>query len=174
MSNALVTLFVVALMLVAFMTWSQASFSSVDSGAQAWKEMTDIAIEVSRTDIEVTDAQMQASFVEVLTLNSGEVNLAHFAKWDVLVQYFDGNSTYHIESLSFTENAVPSDNQWTVAVIYSDESLSQQEVFEPGVLSPSEVMMIKLKLNALPGVGTTNRVTLATPNGVVASAQFAG
>jgi hypothetical protein len=174
MSNALVTLFVVALLLVAFMTWSQASISSVDSGAQAWKEMTDIAVEVSRTDIEVTDAQMQASFVEVLTLNDGEVNLAHFAKWDVLVQYYDGNSTYHVESLSFTEDAVPSDNQWTVTVIYSDESLSQLEVFEPGVLSPGEVMMMKLKLNALPGVGTTNRVTLSTPNGVVASAQFTG
>jgi hypothetical protein len=136
--------------------------------------MTDIAVEVFRTDIEVTDAQMQASFVEVLTLNGGDVNLAHFAKWDVLVQYYDGNSTYHVESLSFTEDAVPSDNQWTVTVIYSDESLSQLEVFEPGVLSPGEVMMMKLKLNALPGVGTTNRVTLSTPNGVVASAQFTG
>lgn len=174
MSNAFVTLFVVALMLVAVMTWSQASFNSVDSGAQAWKEMTDIVEEVSRTDIEVTDAQMQASFVQVFTHNSGEVNLAQFANWDVLVQYFDGNSTYYVESLSYTANATPLDNQWTVAVIYSDESLSQQEIFEPGVLSPGEVMMMKLKLNVLPGAGTTNRVTLSTPNGVVASEQFAG
>jgi hypothetical protein len=174
MSNAFVTIFIVALMLIAVMTWSQASFSSVDSGAQAWKQMTETAEEVSRTDIEVTGAQMQASFVEVLTHNSGEVNLANFSKWDVIVQYFDGNNTYHLESLSFTDDAVPSGNQWTVAAIFSDESLSQQEVFEPGVLSPSEVMMMKLKLNAPPGAGTTNRVVLSTPNGVVASAQFTG
>jgi hypothetical protein len=174
MSNVFVTLFIVALMLVAVMTWSQVSYNSVDSGAQAWKEMVDMAEEVSRTDIEVTDAQMQAAFVEVLTHNSGEVHLAQFAKWDVLVQYFEGNGTYHLESLSYTEDAVPSNIEWTVAAIYSDESLSQQEVFEPGVLSPGEVMLMKLKLNPLPGVGTTNRVVLSTPNGVVASAQFAG
>ena len=41
MSNAIVTLFVVALMLVAVLTWSHASFDSVDSGAQSWKQMVE-------------------------------------------------------------------------------------------------------------------------------------
>jgi len=174
MSNIIVTIFVIALILVAVLTWSQASFGSMDSGAQAWKQMTETATEVSRTCIDVVNVNTGGTFIDVYAKNCGEVCLSQFSNWDVLVQYYDGNSTYHVESLTYTANATPLDNQWTVASIYADESLSQQEVFEPGLLSPGEVMQTKLKLNPLPGVGTTNRVKLSTPNGVVASAQFAG
>ncbi|UCG83752.1 MAG: hypothetical protein JSW38_02750 [Dehalococcoidia bacterium] len=174
MSTAIVTLFAIALMLVGVLTWSNASYSSIDSGIQSWKQMVEAAEEVARTDVEITGAQMQAPFVEVLVQNSGKIQLAQFPNWDVLVQYYSGNSTYNISSLVYTGNVIPSDNEWAVATIYSDDSLGQQEVFDPGILSPGEVMLMKLNLNPQPGAGTTNRVTLSTPNGVVAMAQFSG
>jgi hypothetical protein len=174
MSTAIVTLFAIALMLMGVLTWSTASFNSMDSGIQSWKQMVEAAEEVARTDIEITGAQMQAPFVEVTVHNIGKVHLAQFPNWDVMVQYYSGNTTYHISSLLYAGNTTPSDNEWAVAAIYADESLSKQEVFEPGILSPGEVMLMKLKLNPQPGVGTTNRVAISSPNGVVAFAQFAG
>jgi hypothetical protein len=174
MSTAFVTIFAIAIMLVGVLTWSNASFNSMDSGVQAWKQMVETAEEVARTDIEITGAQMQAPFLEVLVRNSGKVHLAQFPNWDVQVQYYYGDSTYGISSLSYTENITPSDNEWTVATIYADESLGQQEVFDPGILSPGEVMLMKLKLNPQPGAGTINRVSVSSHNGVVASAQFSG
>ena len=173
MSNVLVTLFVVVLMMVAVVSWSQASFDSFDSAAQSWKLMAETAEDVSRTDIEVISANSTAPFVDVLIHNSGKVHLAQFPQWDVLVQYY-GNTTYCVGSLSYTEESVPSDNQWTVITIYSDDTMAQQEVYEPKILNPGEVMLMRLKLNPSPGVDTVNRVTLSSPNGVVASAQFQG
>jgi hypothetical protein len=174
MSNAIVTLFVVALMLTAVLTWSQASFSSLDSGAEAWKQMTETATEVARTDIEVINAQVQGSFVEVLVRNCGEVRLAQFSKWDVMAHYYDESGGYHVTRLSYTEDADPGDNQWNVETIYSSDSLLQEEVFEPGILNTGEVMLIELKLSPAIGANTTNWVIVSSYNGVVASAQFEG
>jgi len=67
-----------------------------------------------------------------------------------------------------------SDNKWIVAAIYTDDTLGQEEVFEPGILNPGEVMLIEMKLAPPPGTGTTNWVIVSSYNGVVASAQFEG
>jgi archaellum component FlaG (FlaF/FlaG flagellin family) len=174
MSNAIVTVFVVVLMLTAVLSWSQASVSSVDSGAQSLKDMAEAAQEASRTDFEVIGANKTAPFVSVYVHNCGRVHLADFSKWDVLVEYYDGNGTYRIVSLGHTEEADPSDEEWTVSTIFSDISMDGGEVFDPGILDPGEVMLVRMKLNPVPGPATTNRVTLSSPNGVVASAQFRG
>jgi hypothetical protein len=174
MSNAFVALVVIALMLVAFLTWSYVSFGWVDSSIQSWKEMVETSREVSRTDIAVTGANTTAPYVQVFVQNSGKVHLADFSDWDVLVQHYDGNSTYNIGSLAYTSNAAPSDNEWTVATIYSDDGLAKEEVFEPGILNPGELMLMRLRLNPQPGGNTTNLVAISSPNGVTTSAQFEG
>lgn len=174
MSNAIVALVVIALMLVATLTWSQAAFSSLDSASQSLKQTTQTTQEVARTDITVMSSQRNGSFVEVYVLNSGKVHLAQFANWDVVVQHYDASDDYHIGHLPYTEDANPGDNQWTVAAIYADSSLAKEEVFEPGILNPGEVLFLKLNLVPSPGSGTTNMVTVCTANGVVASAQFEG
>ena len=174
MSNAIVTVFVVVLMLTAVLSWSQASVSSVDSGAQSLKDMAEATQEASRTDFEVIGANSTAPFVSVYVHNCGKVHLGDFPKWDVLVEYYDGNSTYSIVSLDYTGEADPSDEKWTVFAIYSDTSMDSGEVFDPGILDPGEVMQVRLKLNPVPGPATINRLTLSTPNGVVTSAQFRG
>ncbi len=174
MSTALVTLVAMALMLTAVMSWTQATFSSLDSGSMYWKEMAHRSAEALRTDIDLTGANTTAPYVEATIANVGRIALTSFSQWDVLVEYYDGNSTYHIGSLAYTEDAAPSDSEWTVDVIYADDSKGQQEVFEPGILNPGEVMDVKLKLTPAPGAGSTNRVTVSSPNGVAASAQFEG
>jgi hypothetical protein len=174
MSNAIVALVVIALMLVASLSWSHTAFTSLDSVSQTLKETTQTAQEVSRTDIEVVGVQIQGAFVEVSVLNSGKVRLAQFANWDVMVQYYDATEGYHIGHLSYNEDANPGDNQWIVANIYLDEGMGQQEVYEPGILNPGEVLLLRLKLAPTQGAGITNLVAISTASGVVASAQFEG
>ena len=174
MSNAIVALVVIALMLVATLTWSQAAFSSLDSASQSLKQTTQTTQEVARTDINIVNVRKQGAFWEVYVLNSGKVHLAQFANWDVLVQYYNASGSYYIVHLPYTVDSNPGNNRWTVASIYSNSSLTKQEVFEPGILNPGEVLFLKLKLVPSPGSGTTNMVTVSTANGVVASAQFSG
>jgi archaellum component FlaF (FlaF/FlaG flagellin family) len=174
MSNAIVALVVIALMLTAALTWSQTAYTSFDSVSQALKQTTQTTQEVARTDIEVVNAQTQGGFVQVSILNSGEIHLAQFDKWDVLVQYYDAANGYHISDLAYTEDSSPGDGQWSIVGIYTDQSLGQKEVFEPGILNPGEVMLVRLRLAPLPGAGTTNFVTVSSANGVSTSAQFNG
>jgi archaellum component FlaG (FlaF/FlaG flagellin family) len=174
MSNAIVALFVIALMIIAALTWSQAAFSSFDSVSQSLKQMAQTTQEVNRTDISIINAQKKGVFVEVAVHNSGEVHLAQFADWDVLVQYYDATNGYHIQRLAYTENSDPGDNEWTVNIIYSDQGMTQEELFEPGILNPGEVAMLRLKLSPQTGEKTTNLVSISTFNGVNTSAQFQG
>ncbi len=174
MSNAIVALVVIALMIIAALTWSQAAFSSLDSAAQSLKQTVQTAQEVERTDIEIINIQKQGAFWEVYVHNSGEVHLAQFVNWDIVVQYYGASSTYYISRLPYTIASNPGNNQWTIAAIYSDQSLTQTEVFEPGILNPGEVALLRLKLTPPPGSKTTNLVSVSTANGVSASSQFAG
>jgi hypothetical protein len=174
MSNAIVALVVIALMMTAALTWSQAAYTSFDSVSQSLKQTVQTTQEVLRTDIKVVDAQTQGDSVEVSVLNSGEVHLAQFANWDVVVQYYDASGEYHISQLSYTGNSSPGEGQWNIVNIYTDESLGQKAVFEPGILDPGEVMLMRLSLAPLPGAGTTNFIIVSSANGVSTSAQFKG
>ena len=93
-------------------------------------------------------------------LNQGQVTLSQFNKWDIIVQYEDGTTTY----MDHTTDAYPGSNEWTVEGIYLlDDSA---EVFEPNILNPGEQMRLYLSIN--PGIGRDEniRITLSTANGV--------
>ncbi len=174
MSNLLTAVIVLALMLVAVLTWAYVSFEWMDSSVQSWKDMLDTADEASRTDIAILDANCTASYVDVQVHNCGGVHLSQFSDWDVVTQYYQGNGTYHITSLTYTESGNITNNQWSLNNIYSDTGLTTQEVFEPGILNPGEVALLRLKLFPQPGGNTTNMVAVSSYNGVATTRQFQG
>jgi len=172
MSTVITALVMIAMMLTTGLAIAQSSLTSVDYMAQCWKEAESAAQETSRTDISVLDAQTAGGFVEVLVYNSGSVHIAQFPKWDVLVHYYDDYGDYYIVEAEYTEGTVPGDNQWCVAGIYTDDTLGQDEVFEPGILNPGEVMLLRVNLVPPPYGGTMCWVTVSTPGGVKTSVQF--
>jgi len=174
MSNALIALIIIALMLTAAVLWSQAMLIMMDSGIQSWKQMVETVQEVNRTDIVIVDANYTAPYAKVLVHNCGKLHIAQFENWDVFIQHYDSNNTMHIGSLSYTENGNPSPSEWTVSTIYADTDLNQTEVYEPEIMNPGEVAWFKLNINPAAGNGTTNMVTLSSPNGVITSRQFQG
>jgi hypothetical protein len=172
MSTVITALVMIAMMLTTGLAIAQSSLTSVDYMAQCWKETESAAQETSRTDISVLNAQTAGGFAEVLVYNSGSVHIAQFPRWDVLVHYYDDYGDYHIVEAEYVEGTIPGDNQWCVAGIYTDDTLGQVEVFEPGILNPGEVMLLRVNLVPLPCHKTMCWVTVSTPGGVKASVQF--
>ncbi|HAZ31414.1 MAG TPA: hypothetical protein DCY61_01735 [Dehalococcoidia bacterium] len=173
METAIVAVVCIALVMFGALTMLQTSLSSVDLVNEAWREREQTTQEIAMTDISslstnVTDA---GAIVEMTLKNEGESKLKDFGRWDVIVQYRDTATTLLIKRLLYVEGE-PGNDQWTVKGIYLDAATRNPEVFESGILNPDEEMIIRMRLNPPVGVGTTNRATIATPNGVSTSATF--
>lgn len=169
METAIVSVICIALVLFGGMTMSQGFMTSVDTSTTGLEEIGQRDETIMRTELTpVSASQPSANTLEIILENSGQTRLADFDKWDVIVQYYDGTGTYHVEWLPYTE-ATLDDNEWEVAWIRLDGAA---EVFEPNVLNPQEEIMIRAQLNPSVGAGTTNMVILGTPSGVTASTYF--
>lgn len=169
METAIVSIICIALVVFGGMTMSQGFMTSVDASTTGLEKIGQRDETIMRTELTpVSASQPSANTLEVILENSGQTKLADFDKWDIIVQYYDGTGTYHVEWLPYTEASLD-DNEWEVAWIRLDGAA---EVFEPNVLNPQEQIMIRAQLNPSAGAGTTNMVILGTPSGVTASTYF--
>ncbi len=169
METAIVSIICIALVVFGGMTMSQGFMTSVDASTTGLEEIGQRDETIMRTELTpISASQPSANTLEIILENSGQTRLADFDKWDIIVQYYDGTSTYHVEWLPYTEAALD-DNEWEVVWIRLD---GEDEVFEPNVLNPQEEIMIRAQLNPSVGAGTTNMVILGTPSGVTASTYF--
>lgn len=174
MESAIVALICIALVVVGGMTLSQGFLSSMDTSSAGLEEMSERAGEIMRTELSPLSAvQPSANSLEVTLENSGQTKLSNFESWDVIVQYYDGNGTYHVEWLPYTPET-PGDNQWTDEGIYLDAAGETPEAFEPGILNPMEELVIEARMKPPVGEDTTNLIVITTPNGIPASISFAG
>ncbi len=174
METAIVALIAMALMVLGGVTMSQGFLSSADTTTAGLEEMSETAGEIMRTELSILSAtQPAADTLEVTLRNSGQTKLANFARWDIIVQYYDGGASYYVKWLDHTEGALGND-EWKKTGIYLDAGTSNPEVFEPGILNPGEEIVIEAKLDPSVGQGTTNLVVVSTPNGIPVSISFPG
>ncbi len=176
MGNVIVSLICIAIMLTGMMVMTQSSFSSVDVVSESWKQMEERAGEIARTKITPLTAETQGAGanVEIALRNEGEMKLADFARWDVIIHYYRATGDHLIKWLPYTEADPPGDNEWTVTGIFMDAATSDPEVFEPGIFNPGEEMVIQIKVSPPVGPATTNWASITTPNGITASIIFTG
>ncbi len=172
MSNIITALILGALIITSGLVFTRTAFTSIDYLAQSYKQMEETSQEAARTDIRIILAERSGDMVDVLVQNTGNVNIARFANWDVFIHYYDTDDRYLVRWLSFSPGTVPGTNKWAVTAIYANDDLDRTEVFETGVLNPGEVAHIRLYLAPPPGAGTLSLVSVATPNGITASSQF--
>ena len=169
MGNALVTLILTMLVLVGVLTLASGSLYSLNAISGSWKQMEQQMIERNRTQIGCVNATANATQMEIIVANEGNVSLNDFAHWDVIVQYYDGGDDYHAEWLPYTTNPTPSSNQWTVDSIFFQGG---SEAIEPGILNPGEEMEIIAELYPAVGENTTVQATVATFNGICSQIIF--
>lgn len=164
MPAAIVTVICIALIVVGGMTLSHGILTSTDSTVTSVQQMSVREGDMDRTHIEVTRAAELSwgNYLRLTVKNSGQVKLASFDKWDVIVSYegIDGK-TYSTWLLNTT--GAPGKNEWEEARIGLN---GPTEYFEPGILNPGEEMVILANLDPLPGGSTTGDVSVTTPNGV--------
>ena len=173
MEIAVVVIVCIALILFGGMAMAQGFLTAADEAALSVEEITVTRGEIMRTGLSLSSArQVGAGTIEVILSNSGQMKLASFSKWDIIVQYYDADWTYYTKWLPYTEGTLD-DNEWQKTGIYLDAGDETPEVFEPGILNPGEEMKIDAKLNPSPQAGTTVEVIISTPNGVQESGSFA-
>ncbi len=172
MEMIIVVLVCIGLVVFGGMTMAQGFLTSADSAALSVEEITVAKGEIMRTELSLLSArQLATDLLEVGLRNSGQLKLASFSKWDIIVQYYDADWTYYTKWLPYTEGTL-GDNQWHKTGIYLDAEGGNPEVFEPGLLNPGEEMKIEAKLNPPPRDGTTVDTIISTPNGIGDSISF--
>lgn len=139
---------------------SQAMISDATRGMQ--ERLTERA----RTDITSAGAAVTplGDFVNVTLKNSGSTKLADFAQWDVILQYTDGAGGSQVRWYAYSA-------QWHYQ-IYQSITPDVPEIIEPGIFNPGEYLLLQVNVSPAVGVGTTNLATIATPNGISATAVF--
>lgn len=166
METVVIVLVCIALLVFGVMTMAQGFMTSTDSAALSMEDITVTKGEIMRTDISLIDARkIGPGLLEVVLENTGQIKLASFNKWDVIIEYYDANQDYYTKWLQYTEASL-SENEWRKAGIYLDASDNTTEVFEPGILNSEEEMKIEAKLEPSPRSGTTVDAIISTPNGV--------
>lgn len=174
METAIIALICIALIVLGGMTLAQGFMSSLDSSSAGLEEMSARAEDIMRTELTALDAtQPSADRLEVTLRNSGQTKLAGFASWDVIVQYYDTDGSYQVGWLPYVDGT-PGSNEWSKKMIYLDWGGGIAEAFEPGILNPGEEVVIEVGLYPSVGGDTTNLIVVTTPNGIPASATFAG
>jgi hypothetical protein len=169
METAIVSIICIGLIAFGGMTMSRGFLTSVDSSTAELDAVGQRNETIMRTEITPLAATMSSNnILEITVENSGQTRLADYDKWDVIIQYYDGEGVYHITWLPFTEE-VAGDNEWEISWIRVNDAA---EIYEPNVLNPKEQMLIRAQVNPAVGAGTTNMAVIATPSGITASTYF--
>lgn len=161
------------LILFAVLTFAEDSVAAQTSVQVAWQEMQSRVETRSRVRLRASNARIvdRGAVMEITLVNDGNTKLADFEAWDTIVQYSDDNepSQYHIGHFSYADVFEP--NHWQTAGIFLAEQGLVTESFEPGILNPSEALVVRIHLAPPVGFGTTLLATLSTPDGVTVSTQ---
>lgn len=153
-----------------------ASLSSADEVLIAWDSLAQRSGDWTRSDLTLVSADIvpTSTNVDVSIQNTGQTSMRDFSEWDVIIQYYatSSNQGLSISWLPHTTSSTPTNGQWTVSGLYMDTAASTTEVYEPSILNPGEVMV--LRTNVTPAIPTTtdNRITIGAPNGMTLVAPF--
>lgn len=170
MATVVVSIICIAMIIVGGITMSQGILTSADTTALSVEEITIREGELNRTSLDAVRAA-ELSWSDLLrftVINTGQTKLANFDKWDVIVHYYDDSGNYHTKWLPYTDG-MPADDQWQAARIGLN---GPTDFFEPGILNPSEELVILARTSPLSGNATVGNITISTPNGVYDSISF--
>ena len=180
MGTAIVSLLSIGIMLTGTLMLARGSIFSFEELSEALQTMEHRIEQTARTKIAGvsattlpgdTDVKLSGCGERVIR-NSGEISLSDFQHWDMLVQYTDSLGDLSIQFLAYSTSSPPASGQWAVDGIFRDVASSTAEVLEPGILNPSEEVVLLTRVSPNVGTGTDNVATVSTSGGVATSLVF--
>ncbi len=168
MENLFITIVCIALIMLASVSYASSSLSSADAISNSFKTMAERVREIGRTNIIAENATTaDGSAVEITLLNDGNTDLRNYSRWDVIVRYRNGATSW----IPYVASAVPG----TAPGWWSDNGTflnGSPDVFEPGILNPGETLKINVYPNPAVGKDTSTLVVISTDNGVNTQKEF--
>lgn len=172
MDTAISGLIIISLLIITVFTVSYSYLQMQDGALATWSSMEQRAYTRARTELKAVSATTNGAGdrVELALRNTGETRMADMSRWDVIVEYDAATSDHVVDWLARDDLA--SSRWWSVQGLYEDYAEGQSEVFETNILNAGEEIVLQLWLNPVVGITTTNRATIVTGNGVVATVVF--
>ena len=165
MENALPTLIIGALLLIASAVLTHANVQSHDQLSRSFRDMEARLGYRAQSELAVVDSSLdpELNTLTVSLFNAGQTRLSAYQMMDVIVVYETaaGRTTMW---LPFSNGALVA-NSWDLGAI-------QDDYFEPGLLNPGETAEIIVELSEPAMAGQTNRIVIVSDAGVVTSTPF--
>jgi len=164
MENSITGLIIISVIVLAILGLTEGALSAQAALAESARTMQDRLAEQSRTNIivESVESSLGGDSVYITLKNIGTTKLADFEHWDVILEYADTLLAPHVEWHAY--------GQWFKQIYF--EAPGTLEKIEPNILNPGEEMVITVPVLFTIGGGTTNVATVATSNGIAATAAF--
>jgi hypothetical protein len=174
MSSLIVALFAVMIILAAMAGYATSSIRSQDQINNSVKTTRDTSGDISRTAVSSLGAIVTTnSRLDFTVKNSGQSQFRQVSDWDVVVWYHGATGNgLEIERLIHTTSSTPSAGEWTLTGIYEDAGTSNPEVYQPGIVNPSEEFVIRAELGPVVATSSNNTVTLAVEQGIAITEVF--
>lgn len=169
MENVLTASIIIFLLMFTTLNMSMGIIASQDTLQMSRREAESRWAEQARTDMEPLSGSLSGAgnSIDITLLNSGDIALAGFEQWDVIVQYT--GAAYHIQRLSFA--SPPIIDEWGVSGIYLDGQSGLPEAYEKGIWNPGEELVLRIRLAEPLATGATALITVATTSGVSTAIQ---
>ena len=165
MENALPTLVIGALLLIASAVLTHANVQAHDQLSQSFRAMESRMGNRAQSLLDVTNASLdpEGDTLNLALFNAGQTRLTAYSMMDVIVIYETAGGRV-TKWLPFSDGALIPDS-WNVESIDDD-------LFEPGLLNPGETAQIVVELDEPVLAGQVNRIVIVSDAGVVTTAPF--
>ncbi len=164
MENAIPTLVIGALLLVASALVTHSNMQAQAELSQSFRGMQMRLGEKAQTDLKISNAALQPDLqtLDLAVLNDGQTRLSDYAKMDLIVIY--ETATGRVTKWLPFSTGTASDT-WSLTSITGD-------AFEPGLLNPGETAQIVVDLAEPAIAGQSNRIVIVSDSGAATSAPF--
>jgi archaellum component FlaF (FlaF/FlaG flagellin family) len=165
MENAIPTLVIGALLLVASALITHSNIEAQSQLSQSFRDMQARLGAKAQTELKISDATLDPDLqtLDVSVLNDGQTRISDYEKMDVIVVYETASGRV-TKWLPFSSSG-PAGDTWSLASI-SDDS------FEPGLINPGETAQIVVDLADPAVTGQSNRIVIVSDSGVATSTPF--
>lgn len=159
-------------MIVAGMSFSKTAIDAFDEMTVSWQAAEKTRLETARSGLSILNAEALPGHINLVLKNTGQSSIWDYKDWDIIVHYYDAEGNYYIRHLNYVKSHTGEHNQWYCSAIYTDETLTGEEIFQPGIIDPGEVASILLDLLPEAGPETPVWIIIATKSGYATSVQL--